>query len=294
MNILVTGGEGQLGLAIKNNIPNNQKNNFFFTSKKNINIDNYKKLELFIKKNNIKLIINCAAYTDVDKSERNFNKANKVNNLALKKIALISKNHNLFLVHISTDYVFNGNKKKYFNELAEEYPKNIYGLSKLNGEKQILQIKPKAIIIRTSWLYSEYSKNFVKSIFNKIMNDQDIVLLNNSYGSPTNANDLAKFIYKIANNSEYKFLFDTNKILHFSNKGCVSRYEFVKKIIIFSKHKKNIKLIKKSYVNSKNSIRPFCSCLNSIRLEKIKGFKYNKWENSLLKCIKVLKKNEIK
>lgn len=294
MNILVTGGEGQLGLAIKNNIPNNQKNNFFFTSKKNINIDNYKKLELFIKKNNIKLIINCAAYTDVDKSERNFNKANKVNNLALKKIALISKNHNLFLVHISTDYVFNGNKKKYFNELAEEYPKNIYGLSKLNGEKQILQIKPKAIIIRTSWLYSEYSKNFVKSIFNKIMNDQDIVLLNNSYGSPTNANDLAKFIYKIANNSEYKFLFDTNKILHFSNKGCVSRYEFVKKIIIFSKHKKNIKLIKKSYVNSKNSIRPFCSCLNSIRLEKIRGFKYNKWENSLLKCIKVLKKNEIK
>lgn len=294
MNILVTGGEGQLGISIKNNIPKNTKNNFFFTSKKEINIDNFKKLDLFIKKNNIKLIINCAAYTNVDKSEINLNTANKVNNLALKKIALLCKNNNIFLIHISTDYVFNSNKKKYFNECSEVNPKNIYGMSKLDGEKQILRLKPQAIIIRTSWLYSEYSKNFVKSIYNKIINGQDIVLVNNSYGSPTNANDLAKFVLIIANNSKYKFLFDTNKIFHFSNKGCVSRYELVKKIIIFSKNEKNVKLIKKSLSNSKNSIRPFCSCLNSIRLKKIKGFKYRKWENSLLKCIKILKKNEIK
>jgi dTDP-4-dehydrorhamnose reductase len=294
MNILVTGGKGQLGISIKNNIPKNTKNNFFFTSKKEINIDNFKKLDLFIKKNKIKLIINCAAYTNVDKSEINLNTANKVNNLALKKIALLCKNNNIFLVHISTDYVFNSNKKKYFNELAEVNPKNIYGTSKLDGEKQILRTKPKAIIIRTSWLYSEYSKNFVKSVYNKIRNGQDIVLVNNSYGSPTNANDLARFILKITNNSKNKVLFDTNKIFHFSNKGCISRYEFVKKIIIFSENKKNVKLIKKSFANSKNSIRPFCSCINSIRLKNIKGFKYSKWENSLLKCIKVLKKNEIK
>lgn len=286
-NILITGASGQLGLALKKNIPTKNNFNLFFLSKKKLSIVNSSKLEKFFIKNNINLLINCAAFTNVDESEINKKLSNNINNLSLIKISKLVKKYNIYLIHISTDYVFSSNTKKFFNESATPNPKNYYGTTKLNGEKNIIIIKPYAIIIRTSWLYSEFSKNFVKTIFNLIIKKKDIYLNNNSYGSPTNANDLAKFIYKVANYSKYKFFYKENYIFHFSNEGCVSRYNFTKKIALYAGIKSKINVIKSNPIQ--NEIRPKCSCLKSKNLNKISDFKYIKWDKSLLKCVKELK-----
>ena len=288
-SILVTGGSGQLAQALKKNKIKKNKFKYFFTSKKKLDICKYKEIESFIIKNKINIIINCAAFTNVDLAEINVTKANKVNNLSVKNLSLICIKYKILLVQISTDYVFNGNKKKFFFEYDKSLPKNKYGLTKLMGEKQILGYDIDSIIIRTSWLYSEFSNNFVKNIFNIINKNKNIELRNNSYGSPTYADDLAKFIYLVLSKKKYLFLFKKNYIFHFANLGCISRYQFVKKIIEFSQIK-NIKIIK-SYSNKNiKNIRPNCSCLKSKNLKIIKEFKYIKWDKSLLKCINKLKK----
>lgn len=288
-SILVTGGSGQLAQALKKNKIKKNKFIYFFTSKKKLDICKYKEIESFIIKNKINIIINCAAFTDVDLAEINVNKANKVNNLSVKNLSLICIKYKILLVQISTDYVFNGNKKKFFFEYDKSLPKNKYGLTKLMGEKQILNYDIDSVIIRTSWLYSEFSNNFVKNIFNIINKNKNIELRNNSYGSPTYADDLAKFIYLVLSKKKYLFLFKKNYIFHFANLGCISRYQFVKKIIEFSKIK-NIKIIKSFPDKNIKNIRPNCSCLKSKNLKIIKEFKYIKWDKSLLKCINKLKK----
>lgn len=291
MNILITGGLGQLANALKKNKRKNINNKFFFTSKKNLDITNYKEIKNFIIEKKINIIINCAAYTDVDKAQINRKIANKVNNLSVKNLAILSKKYKVLLIQISTDYVFSSNSKKYFYENDTRSPINHYGITKLKGENQIFKYKPNSIIIRTSWLYSEFSNNFVKTIYNLIKKGRNIELKNNSYGSPTNANDLAKFIYLILS-KKYLFLFEKNLVFHYSNLGCISRYLFIKKIIQYSKVSENIKIIKKLPLDSSYNIRPACSCIRSNNLNIIKEFNYIKWDKSLLRCINKIKKNE--
>ncbi len=290
MNILITGSSGQLGQALKNKKIKTKSYKYFFKSKNNLDVTKYKKIHEFIIKNKISVIINCAAYTNVDNAENFKIKANKINNLSVKNLSLISKKYKILLIQISTDYIFSSNKKKIFFENDLKNPKNYYGITKLRAENQILKYKPLAIIIRTSWLYSEFSNNFVKTIFNLIQKRKNIELNNNAYGSPTNANDLANFIY-LTLSKKYLFIFKENIIFHYSNKGCISRYQFIKKIIEFSKIRKKIKIIKKYSSNKNTNIRPCCSCLRGKNFKIIKEFKYIKWDKSLLKCINKLNKN---
>ena len=162
-NIWVTGKEGQLASEISN-ISYNFLGNFYFTSFKEVDISNKKKVDDYIKSNKINLIINCAAFTDVDRAETNEKKAFEANAYGVKNILDSSFKYNCKLIHISTDYVFGTLNKKEINELNEINPLNIYGKSKLMGEKFILQSKVNSVIIRTSWLYSKYGKNFLKKI----------------------------------------------------------------------------------------------------------------------------------
>ena len=291
MNILITGGLGQLAKALKMNKKKNIYYKYFFTSRKKLDITNYNEVENFIIKKKINVIINCAAYTDVDNAQINRKIANKVNNLSVKNLAILSKKYKVLLIQISTDYVFSSDSIKCFYENDTKSPINYYGLTKLKGENQIFKYKPNSIIIRTSWLYSEFSNNFVKTIYNLISKGRNIELKNNSYGSPTNANDLAKFIY-LTLSKKYLFLFEKNHVFHYSNFGCISRYLFIKKIIQYSKVGKNIKIIKKLPLDSYYDIRPTCSCIGSNNLKIIKELNYNKWDKSLLRCINKIKKNE--
>ena len=292
MNILITGSSGQLGQAIKKNFSFQKKYKIFLYSKKKLNINNYEKINKLISRENIFLIINCAAFTNVDKAELKKKEANKINNQALYNISKVVRSNDILLIHISTDYVYNSERKILIEENFTTNPKNYYGLTKLKGEKQILKIKPKAIIIRTSWLYSEFSSNFVKNIIKKIDLNEQINLNNNSYGSPTNANDLAKFIIKILKTKGYTNFFEKNAIFNFSNSGCINRYKFVKRIINLYNPKYNHKVLLKISNDNNSYIRPKCSCISSKYAKKIFKFNDLKWDKSLIKCIKDIKKKE--
>ena len=190
--ILITGASGQLGLQIKKNSSEFRSFKYFFFSRSELDISNFTKTEKIIDELRIDCIINCAAVTDLNICEKNNDYANLVNNLSVKKFSTTMFKKKIKLIHISTDYVFSGKKgESYFEDDLVE-PLNYYGLSKLNGELSMIKENPKnSIIIRTSWLYSNYGINFVKSVINKIKKNKTIKVIDNEYGSPTYAHDLA-------------------------------------------------------------------------------------------------------
>ena len=168
MKILIIGKNGQLGRSIQKVVSSKQLNDeYIFTSRHNLNLESLDNISKYFNNNHFDIIVNCAAYTSVDSCETEIELANKVNNIAVQKIAKISNVKNIKLIHISTDYVFDGNSKKPYVENDQVNPINIYGKTKLAGENAIQEIMPRnAIVLRTSWLYSEYGKNFVNTIIN--------------------------------------------------------------------------------------------------------------------------------
>ena len=225
-NILVTGSNGQLGISLKE-ISNNYNYNFYFKEKKDLDITDFIIFEKFLKKTNIDIIINCAAYTDVTKAEQNKYYSNIVNNIAVENIAKLCSELNLQLIHISTDYVFDGLTNLPYHERNNTNPKNYYGLTKLEGENKILNEKlENSAIIRTSWLYSNLENNFVNKIITKISNQRKIYVVEDEIGSPTSAHDLSKVIMEIIP----KISNSNTEIYHFSNLGFCSRYQFANKI----------------------------------------------------------------
>tara|TARA_B100000927_G_scaffold239451_1_gene200550 strand:- start:329 stop:1204 length:876 start_codon:yes stop_codon:yes gene_type:complete len=233
MKILVTGKDGQLGSAIYKKVKNkSQKHNFIFVGKDELNLANKESVHRYFEKNIYDLIINCAAYTSVDKAEAEPEIADAVNNFGVKHIAKFAKINNSKLIHISTDYVFDGASKNSYKEDHQTSPINVYGKSKLDGEKAIQnEMELDSIIIRTSWVYSEYGKNFVKTILNLAKEKKQIDVINDQFGSPTNVHDLARAIFKIIENIEIIDSPIPSEIYHFSNEGTVSWYEFAKEII---------------------------------------------------------------
>jgi dTDP-4-dehydrorhamnose reductase len=228
INLLVTGSKGQLGSKIKDLERNYPRYNFFFTDSKSLNITDHLKVNEFIINNKIDVIINCAAFTDVDKAERKFDLANKVNNIAVSNLAQISKDNNIKLIHISTDYVFDGLKGKPYNEMDTPNPKTIYGKTKLNGELEMQKISPKnSIILRTSWLYSNAENNFPHKILKQANYKSKIDVVNDQIGSPTSVLDLANTILKILPKINSKNV----ELYHFSNDGSCSRLDFAKEIL---------------------------------------------------------------
>lgn len=223
MNILVTGADGQLGRSIREEA-RGSKDNFFFTDVKELDITDHKAVENFVKDNRIDVIVNCAAYTNVDKAEDDEILAMKLNGEAPGILANAIKKNNGGLIHISTDYVFGGhNSNTPLNEDQPTNPTGVYGATKLHGEEEILKSGTSAVILRTAWLYSDFGNNFIEKILTLFSNRDTLKVVFDQCGTPTYASDLAKAIMDIITNRKIK---GHEGIYHFSNEGVCSWYDF--------------------------------------------------------------------
>ncbi len=279
MKILVTGSDGQMGMSFQEISKFYQSYDFYFENKLNLDISNKNMLYNYIKINKINTLINCAAFTDVEMSESHKQKADLINNVSVGNIAKICSENSIQLIHISTDYVFDGNKQKPYTEEDKTKPVNYYGLTKLEGEKKILSFNlNKSAIIRTSWLYSIHGNNFLNKIIDKINKRQDFSVVDNQIGTPTNSNDLANMILHII-----PILKNTNtEIYHYSNIGKCSRYEFAQEINFFMHKKSKIHPI---YVPVSKVNRPKNSVLNSSKIINEFNLHISGWKQSLLKLL---------
>ena len=239
MRILVTGKNGQLGKSInkivntgngKNNYQ--QDNEFIFVGREELDLSSESNIShYFDRSNKFDVIINCAAYTAVDKAEEECELANQVNHLAVKQLANIANEQQARLIHISTDYVFDGESGKPYIETDETNPINVYGKTKLAGEKALQAVMPtNAIIIRTSWVYSEYGNNFVSTMLRLGKERDELNVVSDQIGSPTYATDLAGAILEIIKSKEFREENQATQIYHYSNEGEISWYEFAKEI----------------------------------------------------------------
>lgn len=292
-NILVTGANGQLGQEIKNVIFNNlplEFNNvmqdfaFYFTDKNTLDISNTAEVESFCKSYKIDIIVNCAAYTAVDMAQSEESKAKLINHLAVKNLAKICKKENIFLIHISTDYVFDGNKCKPYQESDLPAPKTVYGKTKYNGEIAIISSGAKSIIIRTSWVYSHYGKNFFKTIYNLAQQKDSLSVIYDQIGTPTWAYDLAVTILTIIKHPKIHKLQGV-EILHYSNEGVASWFDFAKAIVDIAKLKCNIFPITTDKYPTPAK-RPLFSVLSKDKIKNEFNVKVPYWRDSLAKCIK--------
>lgn len=230
MKILVIGGSGQVGKCFEELVPNSDINEYLFCSSSTININDFEHTKLKIKEYSPKIIINLAAYTNVDKAESDYDQANILNNYAVRNLAEISKSDQILLIHISTDYVYDGNiENGCYDEDSPCNPLSVYGITKFAGDMSIINSGCNYIILRTSWVYSEYGKNFVKTISDLGKKRDEISVINDQKGSPTCAKDIAVALQKII------LKFKKNDLQHglynFTGNETMSWYDFAK--IIF-------------------------------------------------------------
>lgn len=285
MNVLVTGAKGQLANEIKVLSAHSPSFQFFFTTKEQLPIEDKKALALFFNQNKIDACINCAAYTAVDKAESEPQKAFLINADAVGNLAMITKERNAKLIHISTDYVYDGNEKSPLKEDDKTAPVNVYGESKLEGEKLALVENPDCIIIRTSWVYSSFGNNFVKTMLRLFAEREEINVVEDQIGSPTYAADLAEVILQ--------FLQPTNRdsrgIFNYSNAGVTSWFEFAMAIKEFTGSNCRINPVATSAYKTAAQ-RPLYSVMDTGKIKNQLGVSIPFWKDSLKKCLEVLSK----
>jgi len=244
MRILVTGKNGQLGRSIQKlvntdtKIGNNQSSNeFIFVGREELDLSSESGISHYFDNNDkFDIIINCTAYTQVDKAEQEVELANQINHLAVKQLASIASKQQARLIHISTDYVFDGESDKPYTEIDKTNPINVYGKTKLAGEKALQAVMPtNALIIRTSWVYSEYGNNFVSTMLRLGKERDELNVVSDQMGSPTYATDLSGAILEIIKNKEFREEDQATQIYHYSNEGEISWYEFAKEIFKIAK-----------------------------------------------------------
>ena len=282
MKILVTGKNGQLGKSIHKIITSNEKNSeFVFVGREALDLSSQDSIINYFNNNSFDIIINCAAYTAVDKAEKEVELANYINHLAISKIAEISNEHKVKLIHISTDFIFDGVSEKAYLESDDPSPLNIYGKSKLAGEVAVCAVMQKnAIIIRTSWLYSEYSNNFVNTIIRKAQKFDELSVVSDQYSSPTNAGDLAKVIIQIINHNKFRNHDQLTQIYHYSSYGVCSWFEFAREILELANIDCQVNPIEtKDYLTAAR--RPKYSLLNTDKIVKDFGLEIPFWKDSL-------------
>jgi len=284
-NILVTGCKGQLGSEFKNIESNYPELNFYFRDR-DLDISIKKTLEDFIINEKINIILNTAAYTDVISAEVEREKVDLVNTFAVKNLVELSEKYNCKLIHFSTDYIYNSFDKIAIKENSKANPINYYGKSKRNGEVFIEQSTSESIVIRTSWLYSYYGNNFVNTIIKKAKNNSEIHVVNDQYGCPTYAKDLADSIMNIIL-SKSRLDFD-GKIYNYSNLGSTSWSGFAKKIIEYSKLNCKIREVSSSFFKSTVK-RPKYSITNKDKIISNFNLDIPSWENSLKTYLNSLK-----
>lgn len=301
MVILVTGANGQLGQALKKASKNTDNLKFIFTDSDALDITNREKCERVFEKINPDFCINAGAYTAVDKAESDYEKAFAVNVTGVQNLAESCKKHDTTLIHISTDFIFDGEKKTPYTEEDKPSPKSVYGTTKLQGEQEIQKILGNYFIIRTSWVYSEFGNNFYKTMLRLASERDSLNVVNDQIGTPTNANCLAQAIIEVVRcqmsdvgslNTEEKNI-NTNTqhstpstqhlygIYNFSNEGSCSWYDFAKKIFEINDIKIELNpILTNAYPTP--AIRPKYSVLDKSKIKTTFGIEIKSWEEALL------------
>ncbi|MFW5426541.1 MAG: dTDP-4-dehydrorhamnose reductase [Methylophagaceae bacterium] len=285
--ILVTGSNGQLGQSLKKIAKQYDYTNIVFATRAELNLSDTDSINTFFQQQQFDLIINCAAYTAVDKAESEPELADKINHLAVKQLAETAQKQHAKLIHISTDYVFNGQQYRPYIETDDVAPQGVYGLTKLKGEQAILEtMANNAVIIRTSWVYSEFGNNFVKTML-KLGNDRDSLnIIFDQVGTPTYATDLAQAIMTIVQNQTFQQEFRT-ELVHYSNEGVCSWYDFAKTIFELSGIECDVSPIEtKDYPTP--ATRPHYSLLNKARIKQRYDLTIPYWKDSLQHCVSAL------
>lgn len=287
--VLVTGAQGQLGKSIQAIQSDYPQFNFVYTDIEELDLSSQEEIQNYLANNHFDVIINCAAYTAVDRAESEPEQADQINHQAVKTLAEIAKQQNSTLIHISTDYVFNGESFKPYTELDQTDPKSVYGATKLKGEQAFLNVNPYGCIIRTSWVYSEYGNNFVKTMLRLGKERDELGVIFDQVGTPTYAADLANSILtmlftdpcEVALNSESI----EDKIYHFSNEGVCSWYDFAKTIFELSQIECFVNAIEtKDYPTPAK--RPNYSVMNKQKIKQTFSLPIPYWKDSLKTCLK--------
>lgn len=279
MNILVTGAKGQLATCIKTLDSSYTDYNFIYKNTQELDITNTEEVTKFFKSNAIDYCINCAAYTAVDKAESNQELAEKVNVFGAENLARACKDFNSKLIHISTDFVFNGLSKTPYIETNNTSPLNVYGSTKLEGEQKIQKHLEKYFILRTSWLYSEFGNNFLKTMLRLSKTRDEIGVVSDQLGTPTYAMDLASVILKIIQENSVAY-----GVYHYSNEGITSWYDFAVAIFDIKNIKINVNPITTEDFPTPAE-RPKYSVLDKTKIKDIFKVEVPKWESSLKKAI---------
>jgi len=297
MKILVTGKNGQLGRSIQKSvntdtkIGNNQSpNDFIFVGKEDLDLSSESSISHYFDNNDkFDIIINCAAYTQVDKAEQKEELANQINHLAVKQLAIIADKQQARLIHISTDYVFDGKSDKPYIETDTPNPINAYSRTKLAGEKALQALMPiNAIIIRTSWVYSEYGNNFVSTMLRLGRERDELSVVNDQMGSPTYATDLADVILEIIRHNKFRDEGQSTQIYHYSSEGDISWYRFAKEIFKIEKIECEVNPVTSKQYPSPAK-RPRNTFMKKDKIVKVFNIKISNWKSSLNTCMTILK-----
>lgn len=278
-NTIVFGASGQLGTCLQTIASRKEIKNIIFLPEQEADILDLQKLKTVFETYQPAYIINCAAYTAVDKAEDEVELARKINKTGAQNLAQYCKNYGATMVHVSTDFVFEGNHPNLLVETDIAQPINVYGLTKLEGEQDIEAILPQHFIIRTSWLYSEYGNNFVKTMLKLGAERDELKIIADQIGTPTYAIDLAEAILAIIASQKENY-----GIYHYSNEGVTSWYDFAKGIFDISKTDVKVLPIRTAEYPTK-AIRPLFSVMDKSKIKNTFGLEIPYWRDSLITCI---------
>lgn len=282
-SIIVTGANGQLGTEIrqlKNSFP---QYNFVFVARDELDITDADSVNSIFNSSSPSYCINCAAYTAVDKAETDLEQAYKINSKATENLAIACREHNTRFIHISTDYVFDGTASSPYTEESRTNPVSIYGKSKLEGEQKAIKANPDSVIIRTAWVYSQFGKNFVKTML-RLMNDKpEIGVVSDQLGSPTYAADIAMAIMKIISSGDWY-----PGIYHFSNQGVISWFDFATAIKELSGSNCQVNPITTAQYPTPAK-RPAYSVMGSQKISSTYNIQLIYWKESLQTCFQRIK-----
>ncbi|MDE7154191.1 MAG: dTDP-4-dehydrorhamnose reductase [Muribaculaceae bacterium] len=280
MKILVTGANGQLGRELKLLFDKELPDSVIYTDKQELDITDQKAVENFVIDNEITHIINCAAYTDVERAEDEKLECSALNFIAVKNVAMAADAGGAKVIHISTDYVFDGTAHRPYRESDKVNPISQYGTTKRKGETALIALAPESIIIRTAWLYSPYGRNFVRTMLRLFNSQPEVKVVCDQIGSPTYAGDVAKAILKIIKSNQW-----VSGIYHFTSEGVASWYDFAKAIARLTRNTK----VKITPIMSdefpQGASRPYYCVLDRNRIKATYGVAIPHWEESLAECI---------
>lgn len=294
MRILVIGKNGQVGQSIQNLVNKTSNSNlsdygFVFVGRDELDLSKASNIQAYFEKNKFDVVINCAAFTDVEKAEVDENEASLINHMAVKEVATIAKKNNMKLIHISTDFVFDGDKREPYIESDKTSPVNIYGKTKLAGEFSAISImKYNAVVLRSGWIYSDFGNNFVDTIIKNATLKGQLNIISDQFGTPTYANDLAQIIIDILIKDKFNEREMPSEIFHYSNEGECSWFDFAKEIVDILQIDCNLSPIT-SEDYPQLAKRPKYSVLSKKKISEEFDLNINYWKDSLKSCLQNLK-----